>query len=222
MQRRTTAVPLALACLTALVATGCTDQDETPTSDPTPATAGSAPSTRGTGFDPEDRTVTVKEPAFTVETSAQRQATCYDAGSADIASIDYSWKAATDVTVTDVELVDARGVRLVGAAQTVPPVNRGGEIPLGGEFTWGKPHPTAGSRFVFWGERERVDFHTFSAGETGLFVLHLRYSPGRGSSAGLRVSYTVDGEDTAPGPYTAEVGNELRWQVVTGKEKCSF
>lgn len=163
--------------------------------------------------------VTVREPAFGVETSAVRGGACYEASSADLGSIDYSWKAAADVTVESVELIDAEGVRLVGA-QTVPPVNRGGDIPVGGEFAWGEPGADVGRRFIRWDEREPADQHVYSAGDTGLFVLHLRYAPGQGTSAGLRVRYTVDGEKTAPGPYTAEVRNELRWQVVRGKEKC--
>jgi hypothetical protein len=163
-------------------------------------------------------TMSPAAPVFTVEANTPRAQSCYDLRSADLGSIDYSWRSSGTVSVTDVQLIDAEGVELRQPVQTVPPVNGGGQIPVGGEFLWKFPgKQITGNRFIVWGEREPVDAHVFGDGETGLFLLHLRYLPGRGSSHGLRVTYTLEGDDLE---RTAEVTNDLRWDV-TSKRRCS-
>ncbi len=174
-------------------------------------------------FDPETQRVTHTDPAFSVTSGTESSQACLDERSADLATYDYGWASEAEVTVTGIELVDAKGVELVGEPLTVPPVNLGGTVAAGGEITWAEhARHLSRLRFVSWSQREDAELKTYSPGETGVFVLHLRYQPGRGSSHGLRVTYTVRDLGQDLGPYTAEVRNDLQWQVVLPGQRCTL
>jgi hypothetical protein len=202
-----------------LLTAGCTSSDDSSAAPPRTTPSSSTPAPRA-GFDPETGTVTRVEAAFSVQTGNVRTRACYEPRSSELASIDYTWRAAADVEVTEVELIDGTGIRLVGTPVTVPPVNYGGRIDLGGELTWaGHEKRLAGNHLLSWPGHESVADHVFSRGQTGLFVLHVRRSMGHGSSHGLRVTYRVSGPGDG-NTYTAEVRNQVRWQVVRHGTRC--
>ena len=220
---RTTRLLVAVSGLALMLTAGCTSGSS---DDAKPAPASAAPESSSSpsssapspGFDAETGQVTRVEPALAVTTDTRRATVCYEADGRDLAYVDYSWRAATDLTVSKVELVDPVGVRLVGRPVTVPPVNYGGRIDYGGILDW-KTHEKrlARNRFVTWAGRDRVDLYDFSGGQTGMFVVHLRLAKGTGSSHGLRVTYrTADGSDT----YTAEATDDLTWKYVGPRGTC--
>ena len=217
---RTRGLMTAVSALALAMTAGCTSgSPDTPAS--SPRSSGTSASTgTGRGFDAATGEVTTVQPALRVETGNRRSRACYEGASRDLASLDYSWHAATDVHVTRVELIDPEGVRLLGTPVTVPPVNYGGRLDLGGELTWkGHERLLAGNRLLSWPLRERLDTADLSAGQSGLFVLHVRRSPGRGVSHGLRVTYTVPhggGEKT----YDAEARDQSSWRVVGPGQRC--
>lgn len=217
---RTRAVVLLLPVL---LATACTDDeiDRTAASPTLPSSSSSYDALPDVPrFDPETERVTLTRPAFDVSTSSIRGRGCYDSTRPDLATFDYTWSSAADVTVTGIDLIQPVGVELVGPALTIPPTNPGGRAMTGGEAEWAtRAEALSGIRDLRWSDRERVASRTFSADETGVFLLHLRLTDS-GSSRGLRVSYTVTDLGKEYGPYITEVRNRLRWQLVEPGQRC--
>ena len=208
-----------------LVTAACTDDEpDRKATSPTPAPTSPSSSYDALPdvprFDPETERVTLTRPAFSVSTSSLRGRGCYDSRRPDLASFDYTWSSAADVTVTGVDLIQPVGVRLVGPVLTIPPTNPGGRAMTGGEAAWAtRADVLSELRDLRWSDREPVASRTFSADETGVFLLHLRLT-GSGSSRGARVSYTVTELGQEYGPYVTEVRNRLRWQLVKPGGRC--
>jgi len=150
-------------------------------------------------------------------TETVRNVACFDDPTpVDIAWFAAQWQANVDLGGISFELTGAEGVRQIGSAETVPPVNFGGRIDFDGDATW------AGHRrflqknvsSVRGYDVESVDFWSPTAGQTGLVVLHLRFDPSvlgserGGRIEGVRAAFTtLDGEE---GEVTVETPRVLR------------
>ena len=110
----------------------------------------------------ESREVTQDKAALAFESADVGAVSCKDGGPIeDLAWFDVTWRTETDVDGFTVELVDADGITKVGPALTVPPVNVGGQIALGGTSTWdGRRDVLGGSGLIFYGDAGDTDSAT--------------------------------------------------------------
>jgi hypothetical protein len=125
----------------------------------------------------------------------------------DLGWMDATWEAATDVDWVSFRL-QGEGVRTVGAPISVPPVNTGGTIAVGGEFQWPPDHAVRTTRGLSWFQRASTRFLSMSAGDTGLLVFHLRFDEDvvageqQARATALRTRWTLpdgtEGEATTP------------------------
>lgn len=153
------------AVLTASLTGGCSSGDATPaaTATPTPSATADVP------------------PALELETDVVSGSACFAGlrkpGRSELAWLDFTWRADADLESFEPRLIGARGVRLVGDSWTVPPVNFGGRIAVGGQATWhGWKKAVSGPQVVVDQGGPTWSWSPIE-GETGLLVLHVRVDP---------------------------------------------
>lgn len=200
MNRATLGALVLVPLIPALLA-GCSSDDDDPGADPAATVT---------------VTDTLEPDPLELATDTVRGTACLgDPELPDLAWFDVQWRANVDLEEFAFALVGAEGVRQVGSAETVPPVNFGGRIDFAGDATWEGHHAVlAKARGLRGTEVESADFWSPTAGETGLAVLHLRFDPKvlrsekGGRIGGVRATYTS--ADGAQGEVEVDVPLRLR------------
>lgn len=109
----------------------------------------------------------------------------------DLAWFNTQWKANEELDSFEFSLVGARGVRMVGTPITVPPVNFGGRIDYSGAVSWDTRSDLAKERVISWWQRDNTLFWTPIKDESGLLVLHLRFSQHKAYIGGVKATYVT-------------------------------
>ncbi|QWC85142.1 hypothetical protein KLP28_16740 [Nocardioidaceae bacterium] len=172
----------------------------------------------------EDGSVSLTVPALDVTGGSERDRSCFVERDSDLGVMDFYLDAAVDIESLRMELIDPRGVRLVGRPVLVPAVNRGGSIPYGGTVDWDDRAEVLGEqKFIEWSARQSTRFASISGGDSYLVLMRLRPTADRVSFDGLRVDYEVmtpdDTERVGP-QFTAEVPTDTRWRIVERFGAC--
>lgn len=121
---------------------------------------------------------------------------CFRDDLGDLGWMDATWEAADDVDRVSFRL-RGEGVRSIGVPISVPPVNTGGTIAVGGAFQWPPDRTVTTTTGISWSQRESTRFLSMSRGDTGLLVFHLRFDDEvvageeRASLSGLRTRWTL-------------------------------
>ncbi len=220
---RLPAVPLlAAASLAVAVLTSCSTEDETRGS-AEPTSAASAAATAGSDETPSETPsggtdmaiTTTVEPLVLSSSTVNADSCLLDPGDpVDQSWYEVTWKAHADLESFSFELVDPVGVRQVGQAVSVPPVNFGGRIDYSGASTWQDRAEGYDSVFTDARAAERVDFLSPLEGQTGLVAFHLRFDPDvvasrQGASvAGVKARYRL--QDGTGGEAVVDVPS--RWR----------
>lgn len=205
--RRLALVPAALALLASTACSSAEDpEDSTGPADPTTGVAAGAGESGG----PEESgTPTVTpEPAGTSASPLELSGggtTEVCAGKAfprDLAFLDVTWEAGTDLEFFELRVDAPQGLRQVVAdTRTIPPRNFGGRISVSGLTAWADRDRTLRSSQLALAGGTRLSEESPIQGATGLAVLRIKLDEdaldsARGASfTGISATYrTVDGE----------------------------
>ena len=171
-----------------------------------------------------DGAVTRAVPALSVTTDVIRSRNCLARRFSDIAMVDFQIKTAADIGDLTIDLIDPQGMRIIGQPLLVPAVNRGGEIPYGGDITWdARAEVLRDQKLVEWLSREPARFAAPVAGSSYLVVLHLEFTDRRASYEGVRVNYRLEGRGgaTTTGPQlTSTAEADVDYRIVPRLSDC--
>jgi hypothetical protein len=154
--------------------------------------------------------------ALVLQTDSPEGTACFDRGNpGDLAVFEFQWKALADLEKFDFQIVGAEGLKQVGPAKTVLPVNKGGQIMFGGVVPWADVREVLGGHSqVAPGAPESVDGWVPIEGQSGLLVLRVRFddaalmSKNGASYDGVKATYT--GTDGSTGEVVAVSDQKFR------------